>query len=37
MSKPGDVIVLRAEMDLICGLTACSAEGSINGTCEHVD
>jgi uncharacterized protein YcgI (DUF1989 family) len=37
MSKPGDVIELRAEMDLICGLTACSAEGSNNGTCEHVD
>ena len=29
-SKPGDYIVLRAEMDLIVGLTACSAEMSNN-------
>jgi uncharacterized protein len=29
-SKPGDAIVLRAEMDLIVGLTACSAEMSNN-------
>ena len=37
MSKPGDVIELRAEMDLICGLTACSAEVSNNGTFKPVD
>jgi uncharacterized protein YcgI (DUF1989 family) len=30
LSKPGDKIVLRAEMDLIVGLTACSAEISNN-------
>lgn len=30
-SKAGDCIVLRAEMDLIVGLTACSAELSNNG------
>jgi uncharacterized protein YcgI (DUF1989 family) len=30
MSKPGDSITLRAEMDLIVGLTACSAEMSNN-------
>jgi uncharacterized protein YcgI (DUF1989 family) len=29
-SKPGDAIELRAEMDLIVGLTACSAELSNN-------
>jgi uncharacterized protein YcgI (DUF1989 family) len=29
-SKAGDSIVLRAEMDLIAGLTACSAEMSNN-------
>jgi uncharacterized protein YcgI (DUF1989 family) len=26
LSKPGDLIELRSEMDLIVGLTACSAE-----------
>jgi len=31
MSKSGDYIDLRAEMDMVCGLTACSAEGSNNG------
>jgi uncharacterized protein YcgI (DUF1989 family) len=29
-SKPGDAVELRAEMDLIVGLTACSAEMSNN-------
>lgn len=29
-SKPGDSIALRAEMDLVVGLTACSAEMSNN-------
>ncbi|MGC4062928.1 MAG: urea carboxylase-associated family protein [Aquabacterium sp.] len=36
-SKAGDRIALRAEMDLICGLTACSAEGSNNGTFKPID
>jgi uncharacterized protein YcgI (DUF1989 family) len=31
-SKAGDHIDLRAEMDLVVGLTACSAEGSNNGS-----
>ena len=31
-SKAGDWIELRAEMDLMCALTACSAEGSNNGS-----
>lgn len=31
-SKAGDWIELRAEMDLLCALTACSAEGSNNGS-----
>jgi uncharacterized protein YcgI (DUF1989 family) len=30
-SKAGDYVDLRAEMDLIVGLTACSAENSNNG------
>lgn len=30
-SKAGDYIDLRAELDMVCGLTACSAEGSNNG------
>ena len=28
---------LRAEMDMVCGLTACSAEGSNNGTFKPID
>jgi uncharacterized protein YcgI (DUF1989 family) len=30
-SKAGESITLRAEMDLVVGLTACSAEMSNNG------
>jgi uncharacterized protein len=37
LSGPGDAIELRAEMDLICGLTACSAEGSNNGSFKPID
>lgn len=36
-SKAGDYIVLRSEMDMICGLTACSAEGSNNGRFKPID
>ena len=36
-SKAGDWIELRAEMNLICGLTACSAEGSNNGSFKPID
>ncbi len=36
-SKPGDSIVLRAERDLIVGLTACSAELSNNGSFKPID
>ena len=36
-SKPGDAIVLRAEMDLIVGLTACSAEMSNNYRFKPID
>jgi uncharacterized protein YcgI (DUF1989 family) len=36
-SKPGDYIELRAEMDLVCGLTACSAEQSNNGSFKPID
>jgi len=37
LSRAGDVIELRAEMDLVCALTACSAEGSNNGTFKPID
>jgi hypothetical protein len=37
LSKAGDYIVLRAEMDLIVGLTACSAEMSNNYTFKPID
>jgi len=30
LSKPGDFVALRAEMDLVVGVTACSAEKSNN-------
>ncbi len=37
LSKAGDCIELRAEMDMTCALTACSAEGSNNGTFKPID
>lgn len=36
-SKAGDYILLRAEMDLIVGITACSAEMSNNGTFKPIE
>ena len=36
-SSPGDYIELRAEMDMICALTACSAENSNNGSFKPID
>lgn len=36
-SRPGDYIELRAEMNLVCGLTACSAEQSNNGSFKPID
>lgn len=36
-SRAGDYIVLRAEMDMIVGVTACSAELSNNGTFKPID
>ena len=36
-SKPGDYIELRAEMDLVVGLTACSAEMSNNYSFKPID
>ena len=36
-SRPGDRFVLRAEADLVVGLTACSAEKSNNGVCKPID
>lgn len=37
ISRAGQRLELRAEMDLIVGLTACSAEGSNNGTFKPID
>jgi len=37
LSKPRDCLELRAEMDLVCALTACSAEGSNNGSFKAID
>jgi uncharacterized protein YcgI (DUF1989 family) len=37
LSRAGDCIELRAEMDLIAGVTACSAEKSNNGTFKPID
>jgi uncharacterized protein len=36
-SRPGDHVTLRAEMDLIVGVTACSAELSNNGRFKPID
>ena len=36
-SKPGDFIEQRADMDMVCALTACSAEQSNNGTFKPID
>ena len=36
-SKAGDYLLLRAEMDLIVGVTACSAELSNNGRFKPID
>ncbi|MBV9972995.1 MAG: urea carboxylase-associated family protein [Candidatus Eremiobacteraeota bacterium] len=36
-SKAGDEIVLRAEMNLIVGLTACSSEHTNAGECKPID
>lgn len=36
-SRPGDRFTLRAETDLVVGLTACSAEKSNNGRCKPID
>lgn len=37
LSKPGDCLELRAEMDMVCALTACSAEQSNNGSFKPID
>ena len=36
-SRAGDLIELRAEMDLVCALTSCSAEQSNNGSFKPID
>ncbi|MDQ4122410.1 MAG: urea carboxylase-associated family protein [Acidobacteriota bacterium] len=36
-SRAGDYLLLRAEMDLICGVTACSAEMSNNYSFKPID
>ncbi len=37
LSRAGDYLLVRAEMDLIVGVTACSAELSNNGTFKPID
>ncbi len=37
LSKPGDFVDLRAEMDLVVGVTACSAEKSNNYSFKPID
>ena len=37
LSKAGDFVELRVEMDLLVGLTACSAEKTNNGTLKPID
>lgn len=37
VSRPGDYIDLRAEMDLLVGITACSAEQSNGGAFKPID
>jgi len=37
LSKPNDFIVFEAKMDLLVGLTACSDEGSNNGSCKEIE
>ena len=37
LSRAGDYLVLRAEMDMIVGVTACSAELSNNGRFKPID
>jgi hypothetical protein len=37
LSKAGDYIELRAEMELIVGITACSSENSNNGRLKPID
>ena len=36
-SKPGDFIELRADMNMVCALTSCSAEKSNNGSFKPID
>ncbi len=36
-SRPGDYLLLRAEMDMVVGVTACSAELSNNGSFKPID
>lgn len=36
-SQPGGFVELRAEMDMVCALTACSAENSNNGSFKPID
>ena len=37
LSEPGDSIELRADMDMLCALTSCSAENSNNGSFKPID
>lgn len=37
LSRPGSFVRLRAEMDLIVGISACSSPGWNNSTCKPID
>ena len=37
LSRAGDYVVFRAELDLVVGLTACAAEGTNNGRLKPID
>ncbi len=37
LSKAGDFVIFQAKMDLIVGLTACSDEGTNNGSCKPIE
>lgn len=36
-SRPGDFVEFRADMDMVCALTSCSAEQSNNGSFKPID
>jgi uncharacterized protein YcgI (DUF1989 family) len=37
LSQPGGFVRLRAEMDMVVGVSACSTEDCNNGACKPID